>query len=141
MKRNKTAILTTGVFDCLHIGHINLLERAANLGDMLIVGVVGDAAVKSVKGQNRPLMKEADRWRIVDALKCVDHAFIVNDFNPNLIIQWFESIPKLGDYNCIYVFGSDQDHFSRLSYPGVMQLTLPRTEGVSTSKLIERMNQ
>lgn len=141
MKINKTVVFTTGVFDCLHIGHINLLEKASRFGDELVVGVVLDEAVKRVKGESRPFHNHSDRWRIVESLKFVDRAFIVEDFDPNLIIRKYLEISRLGDRNYLYVFGEDQAHFKPLATSGVLPIILPRTPDVSTTDTLKRMNQ
>ena len=70
-------IVTSGYFDPLHVGHLECLELAKQLGDKLIVIVNSDLQAKLKKGES--FMKEEDRMRIVSALKCVDHAFLSID--------------------------------------------------------------
>ena len=68
---------TCGVFDLFHVGHLNLLERARACCDYLIVGVCSDEYVRVCKGKEA-VINEADRTRILNALKCVDKAEIVS---------------------------------------------------------------
>ena len=70
-------VATSGYFDPLHIGHIECLELAKQLGDKLIVIVNNDLQAKLKKGKS--FMKEEDRMRIVSALRCVDHVFLSID--------------------------------------------------------------
>lgn len=78
----KKIVYTYGAFDLLHPGHIKMLETARSLGDILIVGIVGDKAIKKLKGKDRPIHAFADRLRIVQSLKCVDQAIEQKDYNP-----------------------------------------------------------
>src|SRR5690606_31970375 len=70
--RLMTTVLTGGVFDLLHPGHLRLLERAACLGDRLVVAVQEDDAVCAVAGKQRPVMSTVERVEMVGALRCVD---------------------------------------------------------------------
>ena len=70
-------VATSGYFDPLHVGHLECLEMAKELGDRLIVIVNSDLQAKLKKGES--FMKEEDRMRIVSALKCVDHVFLSID--------------------------------------------------------------
>ena len=70
-------VVTSGYFDPLHVGHLECLEMAKELGDRLIVIVNSDLQAKLKKGES--FMKEEDRMRIVSALKCVDHVFLSID--------------------------------------------------------------
>jgi len=75
-------VYTYGAFDLLHPGHINMLETSKSYGDKLIVGIVGDEAIKKLKGEDRPIQSEKDRLRIVNSLKCVDKAIEQKDYDP-----------------------------------------------------------
>ena len=70
-------VATSGYFDPLHVGHLECLEMASELGDKLIVIVNSDLQAKLKKGES--FMKEEDRMRIVSALKCVDEVFLSID--------------------------------------------------------------
>lgn len=77
---------TQGVFDLFHIGHLNLLTRARERCDYLIVGVNADALVEGYK-HKRPVIPEEHRLAIVAALRCVDAARIVTTLDKEAIYQ------------------------------------------------------
>ena len=68
----KKIVVTNGCFDLLHVGHVAGLEAARSLGDALLVGVNSDAAVRELKGPDRPINAEADRATLLAALQSVD---------------------------------------------------------------------
>lgn len=78
----KTIVFTNGVYDILHAGHVQLLQRAKTLGDILVVGVNSDASTRRLKGPTRPINREADRRALVAALGPVDHALIFDEDTP-----------------------------------------------------------
>ena len=75
----KRIVLANGCFDLLHVGHVRYLEGARRLGDVLFVGLNGDAAVSRLKGQARPLLPAAERAEIVGALRAVDHVVVFDE--------------------------------------------------------------
>ena len=77
MKQDLIIVTTSGYFDPLHVGHLECLEMAKELGDRLIVIVNSDLQAKLKKGKS--FMNENDRMKIVSALKCVDHVFLSID--------------------------------------------------------------
>ena len=72
----RTIAFANGAFDLLHVGHVRYLESAACEADVLVVAVNDDASVRALKGEARPIMKDADRAELVAALRCVDHVVI-----------------------------------------------------------------
>ena len=73
MERKKIRVFTAGSFDLFHIGHLNILERSAALGDELIVGVSTDELIQHYKGMP-PIIPFEQRFRIISSLKCVTKA-------------------------------------------------------------------
>jgi D-beta-D-heptose 7-phosphate kinase/D-beta-D-heptose 1-phosphate adenosyltransferase len=67
-----TRVVVNGTFDILHVGHVALLEYAKSLGDHLLVCVDSDSRVKQLKGESRPINTQADRVKMLGALRCVD---------------------------------------------------------------------
>jgi rfaE bifunctional protein nucleotidyltransferase chain/domain len=65
-------VLANGLFDLLHVGHLRYLRGAARLGDLLLVAVNDDASARMLRGPGRPLVKAADRVRLVAAVRGVD---------------------------------------------------------------------
>lgn len=82
-----TIIFTNGVFDLLHVGHIQLLHRAKKLGDILIVGINSDISTKRLKGEQRPINTEQNRMALIAALGIVNYAVIFEEDTPNEIIR------------------------------------------------------
>jgi rfaE bifunctional protein nucleotidyltransferase chain/domain len=78
----KKVVYTYGAFDLLHPGHVRLLEKAKSFGDILVVGIVGDNAIKKLKGKDRPNQPLEDRMSIVGSLKCVDQVMVQKDYDP-----------------------------------------------------------
>jgi cytidyltransferase-like protein len=71
-----------GCYDLLHVGHLAYLERCRELGEVLVVSVSSDDRVKARKGNDRPIIPEADRVALLSALACVDFALVAP--NPNI---------------------------------------------------------
>ncbi len=82
----RRVVLANGCFDLLHVGHVRYLADARALGDLLIVGVNGDAAVRRLKGPGRPLMPAAERAEILAALRVVDHVVIFDDDTADALV-------------------------------------------------------
>lgn len=75
----KTVALANGCFDVLHVGHVRYLEGARREADTLVVGVNGDASVRRLKGEGRPVMPYRDRALLVGALRAVDHVVVFEE--------------------------------------------------------------
>lgn len=80
-KQGKKIVLCTGVFDFLHIGHINYLQEAKKLGDVIVVSIVDDKFV--TKGPGRPIFKQDVRMEWLAALEDVDYVVLNGDFGPS----------------------------------------------------------
>ncbi|HEX8029743.1 MAG TPA: adenylyltransferase/cytidyltransferase family protein [Vicinamibacterales bacterium] len=77
--QNLTIAFANGAFDLLHVGHIRYLEGAKREADRLIVAVNSDSSIRGLKGPNRPVLPEADRAELVDALRAVDYVVIFSE--------------------------------------------------------------
>lgn len=86
-RAGKTIAFANGVFDVLHVGHIRYLQDAAKVADVLVVGVNGDASVRMLKGEGRPLMPESERAEIVAAIRGVAYVTIFNEKSPARLLQ------------------------------------------------------
>ena len=96
----QTVVFTNGCFDLLHPGHLTYLEEAKVLGDILIVGLNSDDSAKTLKGPERPINPEYDRFKLLLGLKPVDHVILFDELTP---IQLIETLQpdihvKGGDY-------------------------------------------
>jgi D-glycero-beta-D-manno-heptose 1-phosphate adenylyltransferase len=85
-RQGKRLVLANGCFDLLHVGHVRYLGEARALGDALLVGVNGDAAVRRLKGPGRPIMTAAERAEIVGALAGVDGVVIFDDDTADALV-------------------------------------------------------
>ncbi len=102
------SVFTNGCFDILHKGHVELLAYCKSLGHVT-VGLNSDDSVKRLKGLSRPLNKESDRKRILEALRFVDQVIIFEEDTPYKLISKLKPdfIVKGGDYRAHEVVGSD----------------------------------
>jgi D-glycero-beta-D-manno-heptose 1-phosphate adenylyltransferase len=78
-RRGLRVALANGCFDVLHVGHVRYLEGARAEADVLVVGVNGDAAVRRLKGEGRPVMPAEDRALLVGAQRAVDHVVVFEE--------------------------------------------------------------
>ena len=107
-REGRKVAFTNGCFDLLHIGHLELLEHARKLGDILIVGLNSDDSVRRLKGPQRPINTQLDRARILAALEVVDYVVIFNEDTPLELIQTIKPdfLIKGGDYSPDTIVGS-----------------------------------
>ncbi len=137
----KKIVFTNGCFDILHIGHINYLIQAKNLGDILVVGLNSDESVQRLKGETRPIYPQNERAVILDSLKPVDFVVIFEDDTPlNLIMSVKPDIlVKGGDYKPETIVGADY-----VANNGGKVVVIPYIEGKSTSttlkKILDKLN-
>ena len=124
---------TTGVYDMFHIGHLNILTRAKELCDYLIVGVSTDELVRKEKNKT-PVIPFNERMAIVGALKCVDQ--VVPQTDKNKFAAW-----EKYHFNKMFV-GSDwkgtpqwNDYEKQFEPIGVDIVYLPHTDGISSTEL------
>jgi len=82
----RTIALANGCFDVLHAGHVRYLHGARAEADVLVIGVNGDASVRRLKGEGRPVMPEGDRAMVVAALRDVDHVVVFADDDVSALI-------------------------------------------------------
>lgn len=83
----KTIAFANGCFDVLHVGHIRYLQDAARVADVLVVGVNGDASVRQLKGEGRPVMPENERAEIISAIRGVTYVTIFHEESPSRLLQ------------------------------------------------------
>lgn len=75
----RAVAFANGCFDLLHVGHVRYLAGARACGDLLVVGINGDASVARLKGAGRPLLPAAERALLVAALRSVDHVVVFEE--------------------------------------------------------------
>lgn len=107
--QNKTIVFTNGCFDVLHAGHATYLEKAARLGDALIIGLNSDISVKSLKGPKRPICGEEERALLLSALESVSYVVLFDEDTPYNLIK--DIVPHIlakgGDYKEEEIAGVD----------------------------------
>jgi rfaE bifunctional protein nucleotidyltransferase chain/domain len=134
----RKVVLTNGVFDLLHTGHLFYLQRARALGDALIIALNSDASVRALKGPMRPVQTEEQRAYALGALACVD---AVTTFStPRLTAEIRALRPdvycKAGDYTLEKL---NQEERGALEDVGAAIHFLPFLPGFSTTNLIARI--
>ncbi len=122
-------VITFGTFDVFHVGHVNILERCASLGDTLIVGVSSDK-LNFNKKQRYPIYKENDRLKIVQSMSFVDEVFFEESLEKKReYIEFFKAdILAMGDD-----WKGKFDEFSDICEV----VYFPRTPSISTTEIIE----
>lgn len=126
-------VATGGCFDLLHRGHVTLLDRARELGDLLVVCLNSDASVRRAKGPGRPMVSERDRARVLASLSSVDAVAIFDDDTPTALLERIrpDVWVKGDDYTSAELPEAD----TVLRYGGRLAL-LPLVDGYSTSRLV-----
>ena len=138
LKQAKTdgaiVVTTNGCFDVLHLGHLRYLQAARQLGDMLVVAVNSDNSVRQLKGENRPLVPEAERAEMLAGLECVNYVVIFPELTPiDLLSELKPSIHvKGGDYKLEQLI--EKDVVEANGGKVVVGLNVP---GKSTTNLIQ----
>lgn len=131
-------VFVGGVFDLFHVGHLNLLESASQLGNQLIVGVLTDEA--AMKYKNKPVIPFKERKRIIEALKCVRQVVTLDDSDPT---KYFETNQWTPD---ILVHGTDHTPDWEIGQTivqakGGVFVLLPYTEGISSTIIENRIKR
>ena len=138
-KKGKKVVTTNGVFDVFHSGHVEGLEESKKFGDILVVGVNSDACVKRLKGENRPIVSEKDRLRVVASINVVNYAFIFDEDTP---IQFLEKIkPNFHVKGSEYGNPKDLPEYRVVTkYGGQLKIMeRPKTQEVSTSAMLRKV--
>ena len=132
----KTIVFTNGVFDLLHPGHVRYLQAARALGDALVVGLNGDASVKRNKGEDRPIICEAERAELLAALECVDAVVLFDQDTPGEIISALQPdvLVKGADWAADRIVGRDT-----VEARGGRVVRVTVEEGYSTSALVRKV--
>lgn len=135
-EEGKKIVFTNGCFDIIHAGHVDYLEKAKSLGDVLVVGLNSDASVKRIKGKDRPINIQEHRKRVLEALKPVDMVIIFDEDTPERLIKEIKPdvLVKGGDWKIENIVGAD---FVQ-SYGGKV-FTIDFVYDISTTKIIEKV--
>ncbi len=135
--RGESIVFTNGCYDLLHAGHVRFLESCRRLGNVLVVGLNSDASVRAQgKGPDRPIVPQEQRAEVIAALQCVDYVVLFDEPTPAGIIEALapDVLVKGQDWADKGVVGREfvEGHGGRV-------VLLPLVEGISTSRIVERI--
>lgn len=132
----RKVVFTNGVFDILHRGHVEYLQKARELGDLLIIGLNSDDSVRRIKSPRRPLCSQEDRAVVLSALSCVDHIVLFDEDTPQKLIETLipDILVKGADYSVEQIVGADV-----VLKNGGKVLQIELTPGKSTTELIKKV--
>ncbi|WP_297204477.1 D-glycero-beta-D-manno-heptose 1-phosphate adenylyltransferase [uncultured Brachyspira sp.] len=132
-KNKKIIVFTNGCFDILHRGHVEYLQKARELGDLLILGLNSDSSVKRLKGNGRPINNEIDRAIVLSALECITYISIFDEDTPLELIKIVKPdiLVKGGDYKIEDVVGREYSKETVL---------IDFVDGYSTTNIIKKIN-
>lgn len=133
---NETIVFTNGCFDIIHKGHVDSLQKSANLGTKLIVGLNSDESVKILKGTDRPILDENTRAIILASFSYVDAVIIFGDETPAQLIA--QIIPDVLVKGKQYDIEEIAGHEAVLKNGGKV-VTLDLVPAISTSEIIRKI--
>jgi len=133
-EQGRKIIFTNGCFDILHRGHATYLQKAKELGDILILGLNSDESIRRLKGESRPINNLEDRAFLIGALESIDFVVPFSEDTPYELIKLIKPnvLVKGADYEGKEVVGSDvADEVVLIEF----------VSGKSTTKLIEKISK
>ncbi|MCS3432952.1 bifunctional D-glycero-beta-D-manno-heptose-7-phosphate kinase/D-glycero-beta-D-manno-heptose 1-phosphate adenylyltransferase HldE [Klebsiella sp. BIGb0407] len=135
-KRGERVVMTNGVFDILHAGHVSYLANARKLGDRLIVAVNSDASTRRLKGETRPVNPQDQRMVVLAALEAVDWVVLFEEDTPQRLIGEIlpDRLVKGGDYTPDQIAGSQEVWAN-----GGEVMVLNFEDGCSTTNIIKKI--
>lgn len=133
---DKRIVFTNGCFDILHVGHIRYLRKAAQLGDLLVIGLNSDNSIRRLKGRDRPVNTEYDRAEVLASLEFVDYIIFFEEDTPYELIQEIQPdvLVKGGDYRPEEVVGREI-----VEARGGSLVLIDFVDGKSTTGIIQRI--
>ena len=132
----KSVVFTNGCFDLIHGGHIEFLQKAKALGDILVVGLNSDKSVRGLKGKGRPIKAAEERANILSSLKFVDYITIFNEPTPENLIREIrpDILVKGDDYSISEVVGKEI-----VEGYGARVALIPVVAGLSTTNIVDKI--
>lgn len=106
---DKKIVFTNGCFDLLHLGHIDYLSKAADMGDKLVIGLNSDASTRILKGPDRPIIDQLSRSIMLASFSFVDAVILFDENTPLELIRWIKPdiLIKGADYTLEQIVGAD----------------------------------
>lgn len=135
---SRKIIFTNGCFDIIHLGHIDYLSKAKDLGDILLIGLNTDESVKRLKGNNRPIKDQQERAVLLASLLFVDGVILFDEDTPYNLIKKIEPdiLVKGSDYKKEDIVGADI-----IQKTGGEIMTIDFLEGYSTSSILNKIRK
>ena len=129
-------VFTNGCFDLIHLGHLEILARSADLGDKLIVGINSDMSIKKIKGNSRPIIEEDSRAKQLAAIEFIDAVILFNEDTPYNLINILKPdvLTKGGDYKKNDIIGNELINKEKGEV-----VIIPLTQGYSTTSILEKI--
>lgn len=136
LNQDKRIVFTNGCFDIIHRGHVEYLNEAKSLGDILFIGLNSDNSVQRLKGKERPINSEQDRKFVLENLKSVDFVELFDTDTPYDLIEAVvpNVLVKGGDWDTESIVGSDI-----VTLNGGIVKSLTFCDGFSTSLVIDKI--
>ncbi len=137
-KEGQKVVFTNGCFDLLHLGHVDYLEKARNLGDKLVLGLNTDSSVSRFKGPERPLQDQNSRARVLASMQFIDLVVFFDEDTPqNLISELIPNVLVKGsDYLAENIVGADV-----VKKNGGEVKTIDFVPGYSTTRIVEKIKR
>jgi rfaE bifunctional protein nucleotidyltransferase chain/domain len=134
--KNQKVVFTNGCFDILHLGHIEYLSKAADLGDVLVIGMNTDKSIHKIKGQSRPINDEHSRSMVLAALEFVTAVVLFDEETPYELIKTVQPdiLVKGKDYKIEEIAGHDI-----VLANGGKVVTIELTKGYSTTAIEQKI--
>ena len=132
--RKEVIVFTNGCFDLLHVGHVRVLQQSRQLGDCLVVAVNSDDSVRRLKGHTRPVIGQAERAAMIEALECVNYVTIFEEDTPMELLDLLrpQIMVKGGTTPVVLERGLVE------GYGGKVVL-LGKVDGMSTTTIIKKI--
>lgn len=131
-------VFTNGCFDIIHRGHVEVLARAADLGDKLIVGLNSDVSIQKLKGKDRPIIQENSRAILLAALDFIDAIVLFSEETPLDLITTLKPdiLAKGGDYKIDTIVGHEI-----VKENGGEVILIPFVDGFSSTNIINKIKK
>jgi D-beta-D-heptose 7-phosphate kinase/D-beta-D-heptose 1-phosphate adenosyltransferase len=136
--KGRKIAFTNGCFDILHVGHVRYLREAKKTADVLVLALNSDSSVRSLKGEEKPLIPENERAEILAALEFIDFVTIFEELTPLELINYLKPdiLIKGGDWPEEKVVGREE-----VKKWGGRVAIIPEVEGKSTTNIVEKIKK
>ena len=140
--QNKKVVFTNVCFDIVHSGHVDYLNKAKDLGDILVIGLNSDRSVREIKGEKRPIVNQEERAFVLKNLKCVDYVILFDEPTPKEIIDQIipDILIKGGDWAIENIVGREVVEANGGEVKTIQFVTFQSTTNI-IKKVLETYNE